>query len=201
MQCKAAASRHWSPRRPSPEGAGCLALFTCATCVRRLAAGADHIATYPCPRKSQCRTRTVTRSILAAKQRGRALCRTRRGARRCDWRASRPRGSGVPLPRSSPFCGRRRRRIDVGRCWLRGRDGHMIGVEELNARLERFRGAIRDSQLLIVADLRGSRKHEIEQMGHLRTDGPIHWHASSTRRCRLHGRLRRALQKTENKAR
>jgi len=40
----------------------------------------------------------------------------------------------------------------------------MIGVDEPNARLERFRGAIRDGQLLIMADVPGSREHEIEQM-------------------------------------
>ncbi|MGF6821108.1 hypothetical protein OKW33_008002 [Paraburkholderia atlantica] len=40
----------------------------------------------------------------------------------------------------------------------------MIGVDEPNARLERFRGAIRDGQLLIMADVPGSREQEIEQM-------------------------------------
>jgi hypothetical protein len=40
----------------------------------------------------------------------------------------------------------------------------MIGVNETNARLERFRGAIRDGQLLIMADVPGSREHEIEQL-------------------------------------
>jgi len=40
----------------------------------------------------------------------------------------------------------------------------MIGVDEPNARLERFRGAIRDGQLLIMADVPGSREREIEQM-------------------------------------
>jgi hypothetical protein len=40
----------------------------------------------------------------------------------------------------------------------------MIGVNETNARLERFRGAIRDGQLLIMADVPGSREQEIEQM-------------------------------------
>jgi len=40
----------------------------------------------------------------------------------------------------------------------------MIGVDEPNARLERFRGAIRDGQLLIMADVHASREHEIEQM-------------------------------------
>jgi len=40
----------------------------------------------------------------------------------------------------------------------------MIGVDEPNSRLERFRGAIRDGQLLILADVPGSREQEIEQM-------------------------------------
>ncbi|MGF6415724.1 hypothetical protein OKW38_001251 [Paraburkholderia sp. MM5496-R1] len=40
----------------------------------------------------------------------------------------------------------------------------MIGVAEPNARLERFRNAIRDGQLLIMADVPGSREQEIEQM-------------------------------------
>ncbi|MGF6637673.1 DUF1269 domain-containing protein [Paraburkholderia sp. 35.1] len=40
----------------------------------------------------------------------------------------------------------------------------MIGVAEPNARLERFRDAIRDGQLLIMADVPGSREQEIEQM-------------------------------------
>ncbi|BFG81226.1 hypothetical protein PTKU46_92600 [Paraburkholderia terrae] len=40
----------------------------------------------------------------------------------------------------------------------------MIGVDEPNARLERLRGAIRDGQLLIMADVPGSREQEIEQM-------------------------------------
>ncbi|MCC8404867.1 DUF1269 domain-containing protein [Paraburkholderia sp. MMS20-SJTN17] len=40
----------------------------------------------------------------------------------------------------------------------------MIGVDEPNTRLERFRGAIRDGQLLIMADVPGSREFEIEQM-------------------------------------
>lgn len=40
----------------------------------------------------------------------------------------------------------------------------MIGVDEPNARLERFRGAIRDGQFLMMADVPGSREHEIEKM-------------------------------------
>ena len=40
----------------------------------------------------------------------------------------------------------------------------MIGVDEPNTRLERFRGAIRDGQLLIMADVPGAREQEIEQM-------------------------------------
>ncbi|MBB5502988.1 DUF1269 domain-containing protein [Paraburkholderia sp. MM5384-R2] len=40
----------------------------------------------------------------------------------------------------------------------------MIGVAEPNARLERFRDAIRGGQLLIMADVPGSREQEIEQM-------------------------------------
>ncbi|MEI5996507.1 DUF1269 domain-containing protein [Paraburkholderia bengalensis] len=40
----------------------------------------------------------------------------------------------------------------------------MIGVNESNSRLERFREAIRAGQLLIMADVPGSREHEIEQM-------------------------------------
>ncbi|MBV8626620.1 MAG: DUF1269 domain-containing protein, partial [Paraburkholderia sp.] len=35
--------------------------------------------------------------------------------------------------------------------------------DEPNARLERFRGAIRDGQILIMADVPGSREEEIEQ--------------------------------------
>ncbi|MEM5338206.1 hypothetical protein [Paraburkholderia azotifigens] len=40
----------------------------------------------------------------------------------------------------------------------------MIGVNEPNAQLERFREAIRAGQLLIMADVPGSREHEIEQL-------------------------------------
>ncbi|SIT41296.1 conserved hypothetical protein [Paraburkholderia piptadeniae] len=40
----------------------------------------------------------------------------------------------------------------------------MIGVDEPNARLQRFRDSIRDGQILIMADVPGSREHEIEQM-------------------------------------
>ncbi|MGF6919240.1 DUF1269 domain-containing protein [Paraburkholderia sp. 40] len=40
----------------------------------------------------------------------------------------------------------------------------MIGVAEPNARLERFRDAIRNGQLLIMADVPGSREQDIEQM-------------------------------------
>ena len=40
----------------------------------------------------------------------------------------------------------------------------MIGVNEPNTQLERFRDAIRAGQLLIMADVPGSREHEIEQM-------------------------------------
>jgi hypothetical protein len=40
----------------------------------------------------------------------------------------------------------------------------MIGVDEPNSLLERFRAAIRDGQLLIMADVPGAREHEIEQM-------------------------------------
>ena len=40
----------------------------------------------------------------------------------------------------------------------------MIGVDEPNARLERFRDAIREGQLLIMADVAASREQEIEQM-------------------------------------
>ena len=40
----------------------------------------------------------------------------------------------------------------------------MIGVDEPNARLTRFREAIRDGQLLLMADVPASREHEIEQL-------------------------------------
>jgi hypothetical protein len=40
----------------------------------------------------------------------------------------------------------------------------MIGVDEPNTQLARFRDAIRDGQLLIMADVPGSREHEIEQL-------------------------------------
>ncbi|MEX3815588.1 DUF1269 domain-containing protein [Paraburkholderia sp. BR13439] len=40
----------------------------------------------------------------------------------------------------------------------------MIGVDDPDTRLERFRGAIRDGQILIMADVPGSREQEIEQM-------------------------------------
>ncbi|ACC75462.1 DUF1269 domain-containing protein [Paraburkholderia phymatum] len=40
----------------------------------------------------------------------------------------------------------------------------MIGVNEPNAHLERFREAIRAGQLLVMADVPGSREHEIEQL-------------------------------------
>lgn len=40
----------------------------------------------------------------------------------------------------------------------------MIGIAEPNARLERFRDAIREGQFLIMADVPGSREQEIEQM-------------------------------------
>jgi hypothetical protein len=40
----------------------------------------------------------------------------------------------------------------------------MIGVNEPNTRLERFREAIRAGQMLIMADVPGSREHEIEQL-------------------------------------
>ncbi|MBN3751378.1 DUF1269 domain-containing protein [Paraburkholderia sp. Tr-20389] len=40
----------------------------------------------------------------------------------------------------------------------------MIGVNEPNTQLERFREAIRAGQLLIMADVPGSREHEIEQL-------------------------------------
>lgn len=40
----------------------------------------------------------------------------------------------------------------------------MIGVDEPNARLQRFHDAIRDGQLLIMADVPGSREDEINQM-------------------------------------
>jgi hypothetical protein len=39
----------------------------------------------------------------------------------------------------------------------------MIGVDEPNARLKGFHDAIRDGQLLIMADVPESREHEIEQ--------------------------------------
>ena len=40
----------------------------------------------------------------------------------------------------------------------------MIGVDEPNARLTRFRDAIRDGQLLLMADVPASREQEIEQL-------------------------------------
>ena len=40
----------------------------------------------------------------------------------------------------------------------------MIGIAEPNARLERFRDAIQEGQILIMADVPGSREQEIEQM-------------------------------------
>ncbi|MCC8397462.1 DUF1269 domain-containing protein [Paraburkholderia sp. MMS20-SJTR3] len=40
----------------------------------------------------------------------------------------------------------------------------MIGVDEPNARLERFRDAITAGQILIMADVPGSREEEIEEM-------------------------------------
>jgi len=39
----------------------------------------------------------------------------------------------------------------------------MIGVDEPNTRLARFRGPIEDGQLLVMADVPGSREAEIEQ--------------------------------------
>lgn len=42
--------------------------------------------------------------------------------------------------------------------------GAMIGIAEPNARLERFRDAIQEGQILIMADVPGSREQEIEQM-------------------------------------
>lgn len=40
----------------------------------------------------------------------------------------------------------------------------MIGVDEPNTRLARFRDAIRDGQLLLMADVPASREQEIEQL-------------------------------------
>ncbi|KVV41438.1 hypothetical protein WT27_11860 [Burkholderia territorii] len=40
----------------------------------------------------------------------------------------------------------------------------MIGIAEPNARLQRFRDAIKEGQILIMADVPALREHEIEQM-------------------------------------